>query len=139
MWNRLRTILGMFCFGFAVTSAQALESRNSNFLFPCDGTNKTVNFNAGTLGATVNRFVVGVEISLFENRGGLQYVILRAQGDPTKQLATLGFVDNRASNIFTSFMALATNAAGNIPFTIDGACNGGFGQVQGNVTIWFFS
>jgi hypothetical protein len=83
MRSRLQTVLGLaaFCFGFAATSAQALESRNTNFLFMCDGTNKTINFNAGTLGVSITRFVVGVELSLFENRGGLQYVILRAQGD----------------------------------------------------------
>jgi hypothetical protein len=142
MWSHLRTVLGVsaFCFGLAATTANAAETRNLNFLFACDGTNKTINFNATALGVSVNRFIQSAEVSLFENRGGLQYVILRALGDPNKQLLTLGFADNRANNLFiSSLVQVATNAAGNVPFTIDGACNGGTGQIQGNVTITFFS
>ena len=142
MSSHLRTVLGVsaFCFGLAATAANAADTRNANFLFTCDGTNKTITFTAATLGNSTTRFIQSAEVSLFENRGGLQYVILRALGDPNKQLLTLGFADNRANNLFiSSLVPVATNAAGNVNFTIDGACNGGFGQVQGNVTITFFN
>jgi hypothetical protein len=139
MLRHLRTVLGVsaFCFGLAATAANASESRNTNFLFTCDGTNKTINFTSG-LGNNVTRLIQGAEISLFENRGGLQYVILRAGSDPNKQLLTLGGVDNSRSNQFTGFLQVLTSATGTVTFSIDGACNGGFGQVQGNVTVWFF-
>ena|SRR2546423_5277436 len=140
MSSHLRTALGVSAFvGLAATAANAAESRNTNFLFTCDGTNKTINFvTTGGLGNSVTRLIQGAEISLFENRGGLQYVILRAQGDPNKQLLTLGGVDNSRSNQFTGFIPFTTSATGTLTLTIDGACNGGFGQVQGNVTVWIF-
>jgi hypothetical protein len=139
MRNHLRTALWLSAFcGLAVSSANASESRNTNFLFTCDGTNKTISFTASNLGNSVTRFIQGSEISLFENRGGLQYVILRAQGNPTKQLLTLGGRDNSRSDQYEGFIPVTTSATGTLTFTIDGACNGGFGQVQGNVTVWFF-
>jgi hypothetical protein len=141
MLRHLRTVLSIsaFCVGLAATAANAAETRNGNFLFTCDGTNKTTTFTATGLGASVNRFIFGAEITLFENRGGLQYVILRAQGDPTKQLLSLGAADDSRSRDYTTFFTVTTNAAGSVIFTIDGACNGGFGQVQGNFSILFFT
>jgi hypothetical protein len=94
--------------------------------------------NATNLGAAATRFIQGAEISLFENRGGLQYIILRAQGNPNVQLLTMGLADNRVFRDFTGFFSVP-NVGGTIQFTIDGACNGGTGQIQGIVTIAFFS
>jgi hypothetical protein len=142
MSNHLRTVLGVsaFCFGLAATAANAAETRNTNFLFTCDGTNKTITVTLANLGNSTTRFVQAAELILFENRGGLQYVILRAQGDPNKQLAILGSADSRAYNVYiSSLFPVTTSATGTTTVTIDGACNGGFGQVQGNVTIFFFS
>jgi hypothetical protein len=151
MWrHRPWTVLAssLVCCGLAVTSVNASESRNTNFLFACDGQNKTVTFTASNLGNNVTRFIQGAEISLFENRSAitngvellaLQYILLRAQGDPTKQLLTLGSREPGARNQFTGFIQVTTSATGTVNFTIDGACNGGFGQIQGNLTIWFFS
>ena len=142
MLPNLKTILGMsaLCVGLAATTANAAETRNGNFLFTCDGTNKTTTFTASGLGNSVNRFIQGAEVTLFENRGGLQYIILRAQADPNKQLLSLGSADNSRSRDynFSTFVVL-TSATGTVTFTIDGACNGGFGQVQGNFSIIFFS
>jgi hypothetical protein len=154
MRNSAPLVLGLSALGLglAVSSADAgITSRVTNFLFTCDGTNKTINITATGFAANSTQGVLGAEITLFENRGGLQYVLLRAQGDPQKQVTSLGKDDSRSQVVFSgqgfvgfppAFAASATipataNAAGNIPFTIDGACNGGFGQVQGNVTIWF--
>jgi len=150
MWSRLGTFLASsaLSIGVAVTSVNASESRNTNFLFTCDGQNKTITFTASNLGNNANRFIQGAEISLFENQErvvgninllALQYILLRAQGDPNKQLLTLGSRDPSARNQFTGFIQVTTSATGTVNFTIDGACNGGFGQVQGNVTVWFFS
>jgi hypothetical protein len=151
MWrHRPWTVLAssLVCCGLAVTSVNASESRNTNFLFACDGQNKTVTFTASNLGNNVTRFIQGAEISLFENRSAitngvellaLQYILLRAQGDPTKQLLTLGSREPGARNQFTGFIQVTTSATGTVNFTIDGACNDGFGQIQGNLTIWFFS
>jgi hypothetical protein len=141
MLPNLKTILGMsaLCVGLAATTANAAETRNGNFLFTCDGTNKTTTFTFSGLGISVNRFIQGAEVTLFENRGGLQYVILRAQGLPEKQLLSLGSADNSRSRDYTaSLFVTPTSPAGTVTFTIDGACNGGFGQVQGNVSVIFF-
>ena len=142
MLPKVKTMLGVsaFCFGLAATTANTAESRNGNFLFTCDGTNKTTTFTATGLGVSIARFIQGAEVTLFENRGGLQYVILRAQADPNKQLLSLGAADNSRSRDYTSSLfQVNTNAAGSVTFTIDGACNGGFGQVQGNFSILFFT
>jgi len=154
MRNRAPLVLGLAAFGLglAVSSADAgITSRVTNFLFTCDGTNKTINLNATGFAANSTQGVLGAEITLFENRGGLQYILLRAQGDPQKQITSLGKDDTRGQVVFSGLgvvgfpptttvsasIPATANAAGTIPFTIDGACNGGFGQVQGNVTVWF--
>ena len=142
MLPNVRTILGVsaFCLGLAATAANAAETRNGTFLFTCDGTNKTVTFTFSGLGISVARFIQGAEVTLFENRGGLQYVILRAQALAEKQLLSLGSQDNSNHRDYTSsIFQVNTSPAGTVIFTIDGACNGGFGQVQGNVSVIFFS
>lgn len=103
MLTHLRTLAGVsaLCFGLAATAANASESRSSTFLFTCDGTNKTTNFTVSGLGNNTTRFVQSAEVALFENRGGLQYVIVRLNGDPNKQLVTMGSADNSRSNQFT--------------------------------------
>ena len=139
-------------FAFAVVPGNAISvSRETTFLFTCDGTNKTININATGFPIGSTQLVAAAEITLFENRGGLQYIILRAQGDPNKQLLSLGSADTRAQIVYSGFVFIppgtntnalistTANAAGNVPLTIDGACNGGFGQVQGTVTVWFAS
>ena len=70
MWSRLGTVLASsaLSIGVAVTSVNASESRNTNFLFTCDGQNKTITFTVSNLGNNANRFIQGAEISLFENQ-----------------------------------------------------------------------
>jgi hypothetical protein len=52
-----------------------------------------------------------------------------------------GHLSGLLSNVFFGVNWLVAipatvSATGSLPLTIDGACNGGFGQVQGSVTIW---
>jgi hypothetical protein len=51
--------------------------------------------------------------------------------------STQGFLGFPPTANSTVAFQVTANAAGNVPLTVDGACNGGFGQVQGNVTVWF--
>jgi hypothetical protein len=105
MLTHLRTVLGIsaLCFGLAATAANASETRSSTFLFTCDGTNKTTSFTVSGLGNNTTRFVQSAEVALFENRGGLQYVIVRLNADANKQLVTIAGTDNSRSNQFTGF------------------------------------
>jgi hypothetical protein len=155
MSKHLHSVLGLsaFCGALAVMPANAATtSRVTNFLIQCDGTNKTVTLNFPGFLPNINQFVVGAEITLFENRGGLQFLLLKANGDAQRQILSIGIGENRAQVIFPTQLGpypgfggallfgsiIATgNAQGIVPFTIDGACSGGFGQVQGNVTVWF--
>jgi len=140
MNGRLRTLLGMsaLCLGFAVGSAQAAESRTSNFSFSCDGTNKHVVFTTtGGLGNSVTRLIQGAAVALFQNSGGLQYILMTAN-DANKTLLNMGIGANNASNQFTGFLPVTTSATGTVDITIDGACNPGAGIVQGNAIVWFF-
>src|SRR5262249_40502675 len=111
--------------------------RITTFAFFCNGLPQVVTFNASSLGTSASRFIQGAEISLFQNPGGLQYIVLNALSDPAKTLLTLSLSDNHASNQFTGFIQ-APLSAGIMPFSLVGSCTGG-GQVQGLVTIWFFS
>jgi hypothetical protein len=143
MWTRLPLVVGLSALGFglAMMPANAATSRVNNFLFACDGTNKTINITASGFPPNSNQFILGGEVTLFENRGGLQYVILRAEGDPQKQIVSLALDENAARGPASGggvvFFQVTANAAGNIRITLDGACNGGFGQIQGIVAIYF--
>ena len=140
MLGRVRTLLASsaFCLGLAMSSANAAETRSANFLFACDGTNKLVTLTLGSLGVSTTRFIQHAEVILFENNGGLQYIIVNA--DPVKQLASLGKGDvSRTHAFIASLVPVPTTAAGTITITINGACNPGAGQIQGLLTLDFFS
>jgi hypothetical protein len=139
-------------FAFVATPANAtVTSRASTFLFTCDGSNKTVTFNFGGFAVGSTQLVLGGELAIFENRGALQYVIMRVQGDATKQLVTVTLSDNRAQTMFpgagiaplgngsaSATIPATIPASGNLVVTVDGAC-GGTGQTQGVATIWLLS
>jgi hypothetical protein len=137
MSSTLRLVVGLFGLGLATMPADAGSSRSANFLFACDGTNKTANLSLSGFPANTAQFILGGEVTLFENTGGLQYVILRGEGNPQKQVLSLSKTDNTGRIGLPTFYQVAANAAGNVAVTVDGACNGGTGQIQGNVTIYF--
>jgi hypothetical protein len=149
MRSHLGFALGLSSLCFALVAAPAnasVSSRAANFLFPCDGTNRTVTFTFGGFAAGSTQNILGGELSIFENRGGLQYVIMRVQGDPAMQLATVTLSDNRGQTVFsgegvvgaalvTATMTAIIPPSGNLLVTVDGACSGG-GQTQGLATLW---
>ena len=134
---RLAIALSALGLGLAMMPANAGSSRATNFLFTYDGTNKTISLNLSGFPAGSTQFILGGEVTLFENNGGLQYVILRGEGNPLKQVLSLGKTDNTARFALPTFYPVTANLAGNVVVTIDGACNGGAGQIQGNMTIYF--
>ena len=143
MWTRLPLVVGLSALGLglAMMPANAATSRVTTFLFSCDGTNKTINITTSGFPPNTNQFILGGEVTLFENRGGLQYLIVRAEGDPQKQIVSLAHNENAARGPASGggvvFFQVTANAAGNVLIRLDGACSGGFGQIQGNVAIYF--
>src|SRR5262245_60566326 len=125
------------CFGMTLGLAQASESRQSNFLIPCDGTNKSVVFTFTGLG-TGTRLVQSAEVSLFENPSAVQYLLVGATSPAglTDMFATLGRGEVSRSNQFTGFYQLTTNG-GSLVFSVSGSCIGA-AQIQGTVVIGFF-
>src|SRR3989442_15083342 len=96
MWKRIKFALGFsaLCTGLAAIPANAgIISRTANFLFPCDGANQVVNINAFGFPANSTQGILGGMVILFENRGGLQYVLLNAQADTTKMILAMGMGD----------------------------------------------
>src|SRR5215469_12478622 len=80
------------CFGFGAPSAksQVLPStRTAGFTFVCDGQPKqtTVAFAGFTPNTT--QTTAAARINLFQQQGGLQYVILGVSGTPNGNLAIL--------------------------------------------------
>ena len=141
MNGRLCTLLGMsaLCVTFAMGSAEARESRTANFSFTCDGLNQHVLLTVGGLGASTTRFIEGAAIALFQNSGGLQYIVFTAN-DANKVLLNMGIgLNNQITQYTASLIPVTTTAAGQFTFTIDGACNPGTGQIQGNAIVWFFT
>src|SRR5262249_62204379 len=127
MWKTVRRLVcaSSLCAAFAATSAMASESRVVAFAFACDGTPKLINLTFTGLGAAATRFVQGAEISLFENHGGLQYIVVNLLSDPTKTMITMGGPnENRAFRDFTGFYSIP-NVNGTIPGTLTGSCQGG--------------
>jgi hypothetical protein len=137
-WIWTLVVLVALWVGFAGSPAGAAESRVGSFTIPCDGANHVVTFTTtGGLGNNVTRLIQGAEVTLFENHGGLQFIFLSAVAD-NRLLLSLSPTDNRASNQFTGFLQVQTSSTGTVNFNVSGACNSGFGQVQGVAIVWFF-
>jgi hypothetical protein len=148
MLRNARAVLGLatVCSALAVMPANAVSTRISNFLFPCNGQNQATSFTFGSLPANANLLIVAAELVLFENRGGLQYVLLSVNGDRTKQLANMGLPASAGQagggdHVFNQspygLASATTDGAGQVRIQVDGACNGGFGNLQGTATVWF--
>src|SRR5262249_2942981 len=141
MWRNLRTSVcwALLCLGLGVMPSNAAETRIITFAFPCDGNQQFVNVTLSGLGNSVNRFIQGAEISLFQKDGALRYVVLAANSDPQKILATLSTNSTRVSHDYIfSLVLVPTSASGTVPLLVNGICSGG-GQVQGIALVTFFS
>src|SRR5262249_35127448 len=118
--------------------ASASESRVGIFNVTCDGGNKHLEFNASSLGISVNRFIQGAEITAVDTRGGLLYALVRAQDDDKKWLVTTGPGTTHARADFTGFFQMLTDASGNILIGAEVACTPG-APMPLVLTIHFFS
>ena len=142
MWSRLGTLLcwSTLCFALALANANASESRIFYFALPCDGSQKTLDFQITGLAASTNRFIQGAEVSTFEDANALQYAIVEVLGTTINSpLVTLGQANSHASNQFTGFFGVMTTASGILNFTLSGACSATAPFVQGFLTISLFS
>ncbi len=92
----------------------------------------------GGLSSTQNVFAA--EIFTFERPTNLQYIFVRLQGDPTKELIGLGSgAESRAFNRLSEFtpIPVTANASGNVVVQVDAACVGAGLRIQATVTVWF--
>ena len=130
----------------SVISLQAPTSRVSNFLFPCNGQAQTTSFNFTALPPNADLLIVATELVLFENQGGLQFVLLSVNGDTSKQLANMGLPASArksggGGHIFNAsehgLASATTDGTGQVRIQVAGACSGGFGNLQGTATVWF--
>ncbi len=139
MSTRMRSVLGLsaLCIGLAVTPANAGSARSANISFACDGTNKHIDLNLGGFPASSTQFILGGEIIIFENHGGLQYIILRGEANSNKHVLGIGTGGADTRIAMPTFYQVTATAAGNVLVGIDGACNPGFGQIQALVSIYF--
>jgi hypothetical protein len=145
MFKNLRDVLGLsaLCFGLAAMPAHAGSSRIGNTGLndlQCTGLNQTSTVKLGGFAPGSAQNVFAGEIFLFENRGGLQYVFVRLQGDPTKEIVGMGLgAESRAFNRLSEFtpIPVTANAAGEVVVQVDAACAPPGTRLQTTVTIWF--
>ena len=145
MFKNLRDVLGLsaLCFGLAAMPAYAGESRIGNTGIndlPCTGLNQTSQIILTGFPANSTQNVFAGEIFLFENHGGLQYVFVRLQGDPKKEIVGLGLgPESRAFNRLSEFtpIPVLANATGQILLQVDAACAAPGTRLQATVTVWF--
>lgn len=139
MWARLPVVLALSALGVALAAmpAGASESRVGFFAIACDGTNKYTQFNASGLGAKVNRFIQGSEVTVIDTRGALLRVVVTTQADETKQLITMGPRSTTARADLQGFIQVTTNSLGQVPIAIEASCSPG-GPLQAIVTVYFF-
>ena len=139
MWRSLRTVIccALLYIGVSVTASNASENRTTFFAFNCDGNQQNINFTVSGLGAASTRFIQGSSITLFQRDGTLRYILVYAINDPNRLVASISMTEPRAARDFTGFYSVPNNL-GTMSFLINGLCTGG-GQVQGVVTIDFFS
>src|SRR5262249_54861113 len=97
-----------------------------------------VNVTLSGLGNSTTRFIQGAEISLFQKDGALRFVVVAANSDPQRILATLSTNDTRVAHDYVfSLVPVPTSASGTMPLLVNGICTGG-GQVQGIALVTFF-
>src|SRR5215208_271010 len=98
----LRFIVGLaLFFGFTMEPANAHTSRSGTFLFSCKGQQASVTLKLDGFPNSSSQIILGGEIALFENktegasgRSAIQYIVLRAEGDPNKHILAMGILQN---------------------------------------------
>ena len=143
LWTTLAA--SALCFGLMALPASAGQSRTTSFTFTCDGQFKqtTVPFTGFTPNQANN--VLGGRINMFQQQGGLQFVILGVSGTPNANIAILGGggspTDHGNNNTDTNFtnvsLPVTSDGAGVIRVDILGSCLGGAGARAGFATVYF--
>src|SRR5262249_20046033 len=124
MYNRFSTILVLAAvvLGILAIPAQASETRTTDFSLVCDGTQRTIVFDATNLGAAATRFIQGASVAVQGN--SLTYLRVRVAGDSTKTLINMGAGEISSWHDYTGFYSVPNNA-GTITFEITASCRGG--------------
>ena len=138
MWNRLSTILcvAALCSGLDAMPANAGSSRVNAFALLCDGTVRSVIYNATGFPVSTNQFILGGAIALTVPRGGIRFLRLSAPADLTKSVLVMGAGETSARFALPTFYQVPANASGNVAMQVTGVCNGG-GSLQGFTTLIF--
>jgi len=142
MLNRLATIMGVTAVALSTvaTPAQASETRVQDISLVCDGTVRTIVFDATNLGVAVNRFIQGASVAV--QGSSLTFLRVRVAGDETKTLINMGAGEASSHENYTGFFSTPNNA-GTITFEITASCQGGSNKgpstLNGFVVIQFFS
>jgi len=138
MWNRIWTLLCMsaVCSGLGVMPADAGSSRVNSFALQCDGSSRTVIYNASGFPVSTSQFILGGAIALTDPRGGIVVLRLSAPGDPGKTVIVMGAGETSARFALPTFFQVAANASGNVAIQVAGVCRGG-GTLRGIATLFF--
>jgi hypothetical protein len=124
---------------FAVP-AQASETRVQDFSLVCDGTERTIVFDATNLGTAATRFIQGASVAVQGN--SLIFLRVRVAGDANKTLINMGAGEASSHENYTGFFSTPNNA-GTITFEINASCQGGGNKtpsvLNGTAVIQFFS
>ena len=142
MFNRLSSILVLTAVALTVFAvpAQASETRVQDFSLVCDGTLRTIVFDATNLGTATTRFIQGASVAVQGNT--LTFLKVRVAGDDTKTLINMGAGEASSHENYTGFYSTPNNA-GTITFEINASCQGGSNKspstLNGTAVIQFFS
>src|SRR5262245_38316576 len=80
--------VGSIALAFALSAlpARAAETRVGMLTLTCDGTLRHEQFVAANLGASVARFIQGAEVTVVDQKGKIDYLLVRVAGNEERQL-----------------------------------------------------
>jgi Tfp pilus assembly protein PilX len=141
MLKRLSSILVLAgALAIFAIPAQASETRVHDFSLVCDGTVRTIVFDATNLGTATTRFIQGASVAVQGN--SLTFLRVRVAGDETKTLVNMGAGEASSHENYTGFFSTPNNA-GTITFEITASCQGSTNKgptvLNGYAVIQFFS
>jgi hypothetical protein len=123
MLRRLSSIIGFAALGLVTLAAPALasETRVEDFPLVCDGTSRTIVFDATNMGSAPTRFIQGASVAV--QGSSLIFLQVRVAGDATKTLINMGAGEASSHQNYTGFYSTPNNG-GTIAFEITASCQG---------------